>query len=771
MKNIGKVLNMKIGIVYLATGAYNQFWKDFHDTCEQYFCVDAEKGYELFTDSPESIGCAMPNVHVRQIKDLGWIVNTSYKSEYICGIREALEDYDFVFYINSNFLFTSPIYAVEVLPTVSDDYLTALSFDHYLGIDVCHYPYDRNPQCLAYIPIGKGKRYYQGGFYGGRTKELLALSDWCREAIARDFSQKVVARFHDESYINRYLMDKSPKILNDEYALQHIWPYHGSYKAVIRNKEEVLGTQTLGELKDVYTDPTLSFLLDEHLCFRPGGIVNLYGGLGNQMFGYAFCLYMRKQDDRRRWWIDAAACHSPGVHNGYELPDVFTETDMEIELPEDIHLTLEKIPAKHKLSIKEQHLSRVQSFDLSEKPLAVYAGCWQCYAYVEAYADELRNQFKFEEKRLNEKSRLLLESIGNRCSVSVHIRRGDYMEGNNEWLYGGICTIAYYQAAMRRMEDMLSEKPYYLFFSDDPDWVKEHFNLSDSEIIDWNLKEDSWQDLCLMAACRHHIIANSSFSWWGAWLGQHEGTIVVAPDVWYNTVKTPDLLPPEWIRIPVPPSKTLLQRLCNDLILRSSYLDSLGLQQGKMGAVLFFFHYARFIGSPLYENYAEELFDEVYEDVNKGMSYGFANGLCGIGWAVEYLVKQGFIEGDTDDALEEIDRQVMVYDPTRISDHSFANGLDGIACYVLSRLLSSRVPEASLPFDDRYRNTLYVACKSIQVENHTTYIRAYIEFMEKGQCSYSFDEVLESLFKLSEDVFNMKGMTWETGFKMIRRAN
>lgn len=95
-----------------------------------------------------------------------------------------------MFYINSNFLFTAPIYAEEVLPDASNDYLTALSFDHYLQVDVRNYPYDRQPNCLAYIPIGQGKRYFQGGFYGGRTKEMLLLSDWCKEAIAHDFNKK-----------------------------------------------------------------------------------------------------------------------------------------------------------------------------------------------------------------------------------------------------------------------------------------------------------------------------------------------------------------------------------------------------------------------------------------------------------------------------------------------------------------------------------------------------------------------------------------------------
>ena len=480
----------------MATGAYHKFWKDFYITCEQYFCMDIEKGYEIFTDSPDDFKKVNDtNVYIHKIEDLGWIVNTSYKSKYICSIREELEKYDYVFYINSNFLFTAPIYAEEVLPDASNDYLTALSFDHYLQVDVRNYPYDRQPNCLAYIPIGQGKRYFQGGFYGGRTKEMLLLSDWCKEAIAHDFNKKIVARFHDESYINRYMLDKKPKVLNDGYALQHIWPYHGPHKAVVRNKEEVLGTHVLGRLKEVYTDTSLSFLLDEHLCFRPGGIVNLYGGLGNQMFGYAFCLYMQKKDSQRHWWIDAYACQNSNVHNGYELNKIFIGINASSELSEESHQKLSQVSDKYKTNIKELHLSQVQTFISSDKSLVIYNGCWQCYPYVEACADELRQQFQFDETQLNEKNKKILEIISHRCTVSVHIRRGDYLKGNNEWLYGGICTVAYYQAAMLQLEEMLPEKPYYLFFSDEPDWAKEYFNLPNSEIIDWNRKEESWQDL------------------------------------------------------------------------------------------------------------------------------------------------------------------------------------------------------------------------------------------------------------------------------------
>ena len=137
---------MKIGIIYLTTEAYNKFWKDFYCICEQYFCVDAEKEYKLFTDSPESIGCASSaNVYVRQIEDLGWIVNTSYKSEYICSIHEELGKYDYVFYINRHFQFNAPIYAEEVLNDNFNSFLMALYFDHYLQVDIRNIPTTASP--------------------------------------------------------------------------------------------------------------------------------------------------------------------------------------------------------------------------------------------------------------------------------------------------------------------------------------------------------------------------------------------------------------------------------------------------------------------------------------------------------------------------------------------------------------------------------------------------------------------------------------------------
>lgn len=172
---------MRIGVIYIATGIYAEFWKDFYPTCECFFCADAEKGIEVFTDSPWLLSMQLRNVFFHPITDLGFIVNVSSKSKFICNIAPTLHSkYDYVFYMNGNFKFVEPILSSEILPGPEHGYLTALSFNsYYQGMPLEQLPYDRNPDCQAYIPIGQGCTYYQGGFYGGRTSELLQLSEWC----------------------------------------------------------------------------------------------------------------------------------------------------------------------------------------------------------------------------------------------------------------------------------------------------------------------------------------------------------------------------------------------------------------------------------------------------------------------------------------------------------------------------------------------------------------------------------------------------------------
>lgn len=129
----------------------------------------------------------------------------------------------------------------------------------------------------------------------------------------------------------------------------------------------------------------------------------------------------------------------------------------------------------------------------------------------------------------------------------------------------------------------------------------------------------------------------------------------------------------------------LLQRIANHLIINSSYLDNLGLFHGKMGVVIFFYHYSRYTSNPIYEEFAGELLDEIFEEIHDKLPIDFENGYLGIGWGIEYLAEQKFIDGDANDILEDIDKKIMERDIRRISDMSLNTGLEGVFHYVLAR--------------------------------------------------------------------------------------
>jgi len=144
------------------------------------------------------------------------------------------------------------------------------------------------------------------------------------------------------------------------------------------------------------------------------------------------------------------------------------------------------------------------------------------------------------------------------------------------------------------------------------------------------------------------------------------------------------------------------------LIIDSGNISNIGLFHGKMGVILFFAHYGRFTGDKLYDKFAGKLLDEIYEDITTEIPVNLENGLCGIGWGVEYLVQGGFMKGNTDDILEEIDHRIMERDPRRIRDISFRNGLGGIAYYVLARLIAKRQTD-QFAFDSTYIRDLQKA--------------------------------------------------------------
>ena len=142
-----------------------------------------------------------------------------------------------------------------------------------------------------------------------------------------------------------------------------------------------------------------------------------------------------------------------------------------------------------------------------------------------------------------------------------------------------------------------------------------------------------------------------------------------------------------------------LNRLIRYLTINNVNVINSGLYHGKIGIAICFCEYARYLKDELYLDLAGELLDEVFDEINNDTSFNFENGICGIGWGVEYLIHQKFMAGDTDDILEAIDVQVMQTDISRITDYSIETGLGGIAAYVIARITAKDRTKDNLPFD------------------------------------------------------------------------
>jgi hypothetical protein len=184
------------------------------------------------------------------------------------------------------------------------------------------------------------------------------------------------------------------------------------------------------------------------------------------------------------------------------------------------------------------------------KPPVYLAGFWQTERYFRDIAEVLRGDFTPLEP-LDSQNALIKTKIAAVNAVSVHVRRGDYVGKERINKSHGTCSLDYYRRAAEFIFDRVDE-PHFFVFSDDPEWVTKHLRL-DAAItyVTVNPSTHGFRDLHLMCGCRHHIIANSSFSWWGAWLNPSPDKIVVAPKRWFNEAQhdTRDLLPKGWVSI------------------------------------------------------------------------------------------------------------------------------------------------------------------------------------------------------------------------------
>ena len=177
-------------------------------------------------------------------------------------------------------------------------------------------------------------------------------------------------------------------------------------------------------------------------------------------------------------------------------------------------------------------------------------GYWQSEKYFKEIGNILRREL-IPKKAPDLLNRSILEQIDRTCSVSLHIRRGDFVADSNTNKYHGVCPLSYYDAAIQLMAQHF-EQPQFYVFSDDMEWARTNLSVTfPVNFIDYNGQDGDYADLYLLSRCKHHIIANSSFSWWGAWLSSNPNKQVVAPQKWFADADLDirDLVPDSWIRL------------------------------------------------------------------------------------------------------------------------------------------------------------------------------------------------------------------------------
>lgn len=271
-------------------------------------------------------------------------------------------------------------------------------------------------------------------------------------------------------------------------------------------------------------------------------IVKLQGGLGNQMFQYAVGRVLAYKNKVVLKYEDEAL-NRVGPTGVYRLTEInafnisasrLNKDEFRKILPNTCQRILDKLIMRTSRSVRYY---KEGGIDFNESVLNFndnyyLDGYWQSWKYFNEYKDIIKKDFTLKDEHLKKIDANLLSMINNNDTVGIHIRRGDYVANKEVNKVHGICEEKYYKKAIEYIKNKI-KKPIFYIFSDDPEWCKKKFGDNFKIISGY----PGWHDMYLMSRCKHQIIANSSFSWWAAWLNDYENKIIIAPKTWFIGVK------------------------------------------------------------------------------------------------------------------------------------------------------------------------------------------------------------------------------------------
>jgi hypothetical protein len=292
-------------------------------------------------------------------------------------------------------------------------------------------------------------------------------------------------------------------------------------------------------------------------------IVHLMGGLGNQLFQYAAARRLSAKYQTSLKFDTESFKHDKlrdfALNPFFVIGEKATECEItQVKSPKYFFV---KLPALHRLlPAKFKSTLRAPTFKFYKEVLNggsshYLYGYWANENYFKDIRPILLQELRLKPDYQQSDFRQAQAQLLKENSVSIHIRRGDYANSATVHSFFGLLPLAYYQRAIKLALQQLVNPVFYLF-TDDVEWVKENLNLEVPIIFVKNMGDfKDYHELMLMASCKHNIIANSTFSWWGAWLNDTPDKLVIAPKIWYSDIEAQkfyqesNFIPSTWIKV------------------------------------------------------------------------------------------------------------------------------------------------------------------------------------------------------------------------------
>lgn len=238
-------MEQKVGMLYICTGEYVAFWENFYKSFEKFFLPESYKEYFVFTDA-DSIYDEQNNDRIHRIyqENLGWPGNTLFRYRIFMKQKERLRKFDWLYFMNANAICKQTI-REEFMPAEG---LLFVQHPGYFNKSSLRFPYEHRKKSMAYIPYGKGKIYICGGVNGGESEKFLRLIEELSVRIDQDYKNGIIAKWHDESQINKYMLqlkEEEYKVLSPSYCYPEDWAIPFEEIITILNKEKVINVKKI----------------------------------------------------------------------------------------------------------------------------------------------------------------------------------------------------------------------------------------------------------------------------------------------------------------------------------------------------------------------------------------------------------------------------------------------------------------------------------------------------------------------------------------------